>query len=204
MLEQTATVKAVQHGRLLLEVIPQSTCGSCSVKSGCGTSVLASSVGQKVVRFELDNTLDAVVGDRVVIGVPENAVVGGSLLMYLVPLLVMFAFAMISDQLLSLQDASRDIKIASVASRLSMMWGLCSAPEIASSLAAIRQLRICQLQGFCIADRRPHMSFVSRPETSGSGPIRLPAWSSHNADLHGIRLSPWPSNCGNGCGIPAA
>lgn len=105
-------VVEVDQDNLVLEVVPQSTCGSCSVKQGCGTSVLASSVGQKVIHFKLPDTVGAGVGDRVVLGIPENAVVSGSLMMYLLPLVVMFAVALGADQLLSMQDASRDIKIA--------------------------------------------------------------------------------------------
>lgn len=115
MLEQTATVIEVQGDRLLLEVIPESSCKACSMNKGCGTSVLSKSVGRKVVQFELDNTLAAERGDRVVLGVPENAVISGSLLVYLLPLVLMFIVALIADQTIASDDPLRDIKIAVLA-----------------------------------------------------------------------------------------
>ena len=84
------------------------------------------------------------------------------------------------------------------------MRGLCSAPEIANSFAAMRQLSRCQVHGFFCAAPRWHSQWVAKPVTSGYGPMRRPVWSSHSADLHGIADSPWPSKCGNGCGKPAA
>ena len=87
---------------------------------------------------------------------------------------------------------------------MSRMRGLCSAPEMANSLAAMRQLSRCQVQGLACAATRWQSQCVSKPVTRGSGPMRRPLWSSHSADLQGMVDSPCPAKCGNGCGNPAA
>ena len=112
MLEQTATVVAVENGQLVLETRPQSTCQSCSVNKGCGTAVLSKSVGQKVIHFRLDNTIGARKGDTVVLGLPENAVLKGSAILYLLPLLVMIATAVVADLTMAADADNRDLAIA--------------------------------------------------------------------------------------------
>ena len=112
MLEQNATVIDIENGQLVLETRPQSTCQSCSVNKGCGTAVLSKSVGQKVIHFRLDNTIGARKGDTVVLGLPENAVLKGSAILYLLPLLVMIATAVIADLSMAADADNRDLAIA--------------------------------------------------------------------------------------------
>jgi sigma-E factor negative regulatory protein RseC len=112
MLEQTATVVDIEGDQLVLETRPQSTCQSCAVNKGCGTAVLAKSVGQKVIHFRVVNTLSVSKGDRVVLGLPENAVLKGSIVMYVMPLLMMLAVAFIADSVLAIDAERRDITIA--------------------------------------------------------------------------------------------
>ena len=112
MLEQTATVVAVENGQLVLETRPQTTCQSCAVNQGCGTAVLGKSVGQKVIHFRLENTIGARKGDTVVLGLPENAVLRGSTILYLLPLLVMIATAVIADAAMAQDADNRDLAIA--------------------------------------------------------------------------------------------
>jgi hypothetical protein len=81
---------------------------------------------------------------------------------------------------------------------MSRMRWLCSAPEMANSLAAMRQFSRCQVQGFSCAATRWHSQWVSKPVTSGSGPMRSPRWLSHSADLQGMVDRPCPSKCGKG------
>ena len=96
MLEETATVIATKYGRLMIETTARSACGHCSSR-GCTTSVLAKMFGVRRNRFVLPNTLDARVGDRVVVGVPDSVLVGASLLVYLLPLVVMIAAVVLAD-----------------------------------------------------------------------------------------------------------
>lgn len=111
MLEQTATVIDIEDGQLILEVRPQSSCHGCAVNKGCGTAVLAKTVGQRVVHFRLDNTIGARKGDTVVLGLPEHAVLKGALIIYLLPLLVMLLVALVADATLAADADNRDLAI---------------------------------------------------------------------------------------------
>lgn len=99
MLEGTARVVAVTGGTVWLEAESQSSCGSCSTKKGCGVSVLSGVMGNKAVRFRMPNDFNGRIGDRVVIGIPEGAVVRASMLAYLLPVVAMIAGALIATGL---------------------------------------------------------------------------------------------------------
>jgi sigma-E factor negative regulatory protein RseC len=111
MIEETARVIAIEDGRLLLEAQTTTACGACAAKQGCGTSVLSKWVGRKFTRFEAPNTVNARVGDEVVVGLSEQAMLKGSVLVYLVPLLAMIAFALLADGLISADQAARDLLV---------------------------------------------------------------------------------------------
>ncbi len=86
MIEETATVVAVEPGFAWVETQRQNACGSCAAKAGCGTSVLAKVYGQRRTRVRALDPGGMQVGDTVVIGLREAAFVKGSLAVYLVPL----------------------------------------------------------------------------------------------------------------------
>ncbi|MBI3186568.1 MAG: SoxR reducing system RseC family protein [Gammaproteobacteria bacterium] len=94
MIEERAQVVAVEGDNVLVQTQRQSSCGGCAVKSGCGTSVLAGIVGQKMTQLTLPNTLGAKPGDEVLLGMAEHALVAGSLLMYVLPLLMLMLGAL--------------------------------------------------------------------------------------------------------------
>ena len=97
MIEEQATVIALEGDDALLQTQRQSACQSCSVKKGCGTSVLAKVIGQRSSQVRVLNTLGAQLGDTVLLGVQENALVQGSLLIYAAPLLSMFGLAIAGE-----------------------------------------------------------------------------------------------------------
>lgn len=99
MIEERAQVVSIEGDQVLLQTQRQSSCGSCSVKSGCGTSVLAGIVGQKVTQLKLPNTIGAKPGDEVMLGMAENALVAGSLLVYVLPLVMLLLGALAGEGL---------------------------------------------------------------------------------------------------------
>lgn len=112
MIEQQARVVNVRGDHLELEAETQSTCSACNIKSGCGTSVLAKWIGRKFTRFDALNTVNARKGDTVIVGLSENALLSGSVAVYLWPLFGMMVFALLSDIILSQDDGYRDQWIA--------------------------------------------------------------------------------------------
>ncbi len=97
MIEETALVLEVRSQQALLQTQRKSACQSCSVKSGCGTSVLAKVVGRRSTQLIVDNTLGVRVGEQVVIAVDEGALVQGSLLVYLMPLIFMMSAGLLAE-----------------------------------------------------------------------------------------------------------
>lgn len=97
MIEETAIVVAVENDTAVLQTQRRSACQSCSVKQGCGTSVLSKVVGQRSTQIKLVNTIKAAVGDEVLLAMEENALVQSSLLMYALPLVMMLIFAVVGE-----------------------------------------------------------------------------------------------------------
>jgi sigma-E factor negative regulatory protein RseC len=97
MLEEHATVVCVDGNAVWVEVQRQPVCGQCAANKGCGSAVLQKVVGNKRNIFRVSGSLPVKVGDEVIIGVNENALVKGSLLIYAVPLLSMIVFALLAE-----------------------------------------------------------------------------------------------------------
>ncbi len=99
MVEESAQVIKVTGDTIWVMAIQKSACGSCQAQKGCGHSLLAK-VGQKQIELPVDrNGLDVSVDDMVVIGVPEQAILNTSLLMYGLPLGFMIIVALMAKWL---------------------------------------------------------------------------------------------------------
>lgn len=99
MIEEQGRVVALETGAVWVQTIRQSTCQSCSAKAGCGQGLMQRlGVGQQhgYVRCLTDDA-SLQVDDDVVIGVPEDAVVKSSMLVYLLPLLALLAGAVAGE-----------------------------------------------------------------------------------------------------------
>ncbi len=95
MIEEEATVIAVADGFAIIEVARQSSCGQCAAAKGCGTSVFASWYGKRMNQMRVIDAIHVAVGDHVIVGMKEDALVKASLLIYLMPLLSMGLFAIV-------------------------------------------------------------------------------------------------------------
>jgi sigma-E factor negative regulatory protein RseC len=101
MIEEDGQVVTVEEeGWAWVETRRPSACGACAAGQGCGTSLLAGVLGRRKAPVRVINRIGAVAGDRVVIGISESSLVRGSLAIYAVPLLGLFAGALFG-QLLS-------------------------------------------------------------------------------------------------------
>lgn len=101
MIEEQARVVNVSGDDVWVETQRQSACGQCSANKGCGTAVIGKVLGRKSsqVRVLNPHALPVSRGDQVLIGIEEQALVKGSLAMYLVPLLAMFVFGLLGEAL---------------------------------------------------------------------------------------------------------
>lgn len=100
MIEEQGRVVAVEVGAVWVETLRKSTCSSCSVSAGCGQGVLDRlGVSGRRGHVRALSDLSLSVGDAVVIGVREDLLVRGSLLVYLLPLIGLFAGALFGERM---------------------------------------------------------------------------------------------------------
>ena len=95
MLKENAFIVGVEDGIAWVETLRKTSCGSCQARSSCGTSVLQKVLGNKRTRLQVNNPKQFSVGDEVILGLHEDALVKGSLLLYALPLVAMFGFAFV-------------------------------------------------------------------------------------------------------------
>ena len=93
MIEQTAKVISCNDDTVFLEVERQSTCSTCKVKQGCGTGLLAEHVGKRFSHITVHKTNDVKIGQQVRLAIPEQTLLQGALLMYILPIALLFVFA---------------------------------------------------------------------------------------------------------------
>lgn len=91
MLEERVRVLACHQDHLIVEAQRLSACGRCAAASGCGQRKLAGVFGNPRIEMRIDNPqrLPVSVGDEVVVGLAEQALLKASALGYLLPLLLL-------------------------------------------------------------------------------------------------------------------
>jgi len=103
MIEQQATVVEVDDDRVMLQAARQSTCSCCQLKQGCGTGLLAKHVGQRFSKIVVNKTTDVEIGQQRTVVIPEQTLLQGAALMYLLPLGLLILFSMVA-RILALGD----------------------------------------------------------------------------------------------------
>lgn len=93
MIEEQAVVVGIEHDQALLEIIRSKPCGLCGQTRGCGVSLWGRLFGHRNNVFRADNHIGAKVGDAVVVGIDEQALLNGSLMIYGIPLFGLLAGA---------------------------------------------------------------------------------------------------------------
>ena len=98
MLEEPGRVVAVEAGAVWVETLRRSTCSACSANAGCGQGVMEKlGVGQRRAYLRALTDLRLAVGDGVVVGIREDLLLRSALLVYLLPLLGLFAGALLAQ-----------------------------------------------------------------------------------------------------------
>lgn len=127
MIEQRGRVIAATDQEIWVDGMPESACGSCSLKAGCGQRLLSG----RTRRVRVRNELGAQVDDEVVIGIPKDILVKASILLYLIPMLVMLLMAVLTHRFLSAQDGW--VLVAAAAGLglgLAVAWRLAAAHRV--------------------------------------------------------------------------
>jgi len=96
MIEQKATVIRSDDSTIWLQAERQSTCDKCQVKKGCGTGLLSEHVGRRFSTIAVPKQAPVQDGQQMNVSIPEEALLHGAFMMYLLPILFMFAGAITS------------------------------------------------------------------------------------------------------------
>jgi sigma-E factor negative regulatory protein RseC len=87
-LEARAIVVSVDRQLTMVEASQGNGCSQCNGK-GCGSGKLSQMFCNKPRQFQVDNPINARVGDEVIVSVAEGALLRGVGLVYLLPLLLL-------------------------------------------------------------------------------------------------------------------
>lgn len=90
MIEEQAVVLSIEHDEATLEILRSKPCGICGKTRGCGISLWGRIFGHEASVFTAANQVNAKVGDAVIVGIDEQAVVLSALAVYGIPLVTMF------------------------------------------------------------------------------------------------------------------
>jgi sigma-E factor negative regulatory protein RseC len=102
MIEELAIVVSEEtQGYAWIETRREGTCVQCGMNKGCGTATLARWFGTKRARLKAINPIGSKVGDSVVVGIQEQALVRGAFAVYLLPLLSLITLAILGNHMMA-------------------------------------------------------------------------------------------------------
>lgn len=99
MIEEPAIVNEVEGNIARVTPLRRASCGQCAAQGGCGVGALAHYFGRRQPELMIENTLGVERGDTVIIGLRDDALLAGSLLVYALPLGSMLAGAALAAPL---------------------------------------------------------------------------------------------------------
>ena len=89
-------------GWITVEVKVKNACNHCDNSESCGTSAVSKAFSPKVQRFSIPSDGQYVVGDLLKLGLPESVILKAAALVYLLPLMGLFAGVALASILNSL------------------------------------------------------------------------------------------------------
>lgn len=90
----------------ILEIERKTACGLCGKTRGCGNSIWGKLFAHQSSAFKAQNHINAKVGDSVIVGINETALLKSAFLLYILPLATLFIGAILAMQISSNQSAS--------------------------------------------------------------------------------------------------
>jgi sigma-E factor negative regulatory protein RseC len=103
MIEEYAIVTNCSGTQATLEIERRTACGLCGQKRGCGNATWGKLLGHNSHAFTAENAVNAKVGDSVVVGIDEHAVLNSAFYMYVVPLIGLLLGTVLADYFFSNQ-----------------------------------------------------------------------------------------------------
>ena len=84
-----------------LEIERKTACGLCGQTRGCGNSIWGKLFAHQSTAFKALNRINAKVGDSVIVGINEKALLKSAILLYLLPLATMLIGAILIRQFIA-------------------------------------------------------------------------------------------------------
>lgn len=124
MIEEHAIVVDIDNDdAAMLEIVRRTPCGLCGQSRGCGISIWGRLFGHKPNIFKAVNQINAKVGDSVIVGIEEQALLTSSMTVYGIPLVAMLAGALLAGGLFAAGHADRNAVIGAVIGLVSgLLW----------------------------------------------------------------------------------
>lgn len=97
MIEEHAVVVSLENELAVLEVVRKTPCSLCGQTKGCGISIWGRIFGHKRSLFKAQNSVQAKVGDIVVVGIDDSAVLRSAMMLYGLPLMGLFIGAFVAQ-----------------------------------------------------------------------------------------------------------
>lgn len=102
MIEEMATVVAINQDKVTLESQVKSSCSSCQQVDNCGSGQVAKAIPLKKLTLVVSSKLSLNIGDSVVLGLPEKGLLQVAAQVYLLPLTGLIAASALGQYLVSL------------------------------------------------------------------------------------------------------
>jgi len=153
MITEQAIVISCDKNETWIETQRKSSCGQCSANKGCGTSVLSKVLGNKFSTMKAINKIDAQVGDKVVVALNEASLLKGAFMTYMLPLLYIFAFALLGQFCASLFSLENNELLVIIFAAFGFYLGIKKLKRFSASIAndeAFQPVIIKQAEPFSI------------------------------------------------------
>ena len=155
MIEEVAKVISVDGQYAYVEVTRTSSCNSCNAKQACGTASLTSWFRFQPPALKLKNTINTRPGDEVIVALPEQTMLAGSFMLYIIPLLMLILVGIGLDFVLSLFFQFETELIQVIGGLTGLVTGLLIVKKYSvrflndTSMASL--VRVTGKQGFSVA-----------------------------------------------------
>lgn len=97
MLHETGLVSDLIGELAVVHTQNQMACSSCKVVDTCGNGIVEKYLSSKIFSSEVFNSLNAKIGDKVILEIPKSSITKASIIVYLVPLLSFLVFASVAS-----------------------------------------------------------------------------------------------------------
>lgn len=106
MIKEWATVVSWQNGNALVECDVKASCSSCASRAGCGSRVLNKLGPQTTHTIAVPCEQPLVAGQKVELGIAEASLLSSAMLVYMSPLVGLFAMGAIFQSLFAADIAA--------------------------------------------------------------------------------------------------